>query len=112
MAEHTFFLDWRRDIHTKFQGLFSGSNSDDEDDGDADAKLAEYDEGVQSGSNRKTISDARKEAGEDLNQKWGWVGVIYSLCGGDITKTEAVVSKPAIECLVWLSYEKEMEIRK
>jgi hypothetical protein len=38
---------------------------------------------------------------------WSWIGLIYKLCEGDITKTEAVVNKPFIECLVWLSYEKE-----
>lgn len=33
--------------------------------------------------------------------------MIYRLCDGDICKTEQVVSKPFIECLVWMSFEKE-----
>jgi hypothetical protein len=61
---------------------------------------------------RRTIQDAQADNINDKTDKWGWIGVIYSLCDGDITKTEAVVSKPVLECLVWLSYEKEMDIKK
>lgn len=49
---------------------------------------------------------------EAIKRKWSWISLIYKLCEGDITKTEAVVSKPFTECLVWLSYEKEMNIKK
>jgi hypothetical protein len=57
---------------------------------------------------RKTIEESRAELEMDKREKWAWIGIIYKLCGGDITKTEAVVNKPFIECLIWLSYEKEM----
>jgi hypothetical protein len=46
------------------------------------------------------------------SRKWSWIGLIYKLCDGDITKINEVVSKPFGECLIWLSYEKEMNIKK
>ena len=111
MVEYGFFLEWRGGIYERFSGLFTGDNKDDDDD-EADRKLTEYNDEIQQSTQRATIADAKRNSGADLNRKWGWIGVIYSLCGGDITKTDTVVSKSLLECLVWLSYEKEMEIRK
>ncbi len=101
-------MDYRSRIYERFSGLFINEDGEGED-AEEDSKLAEYFDGAQEGHGRKTIADAERDASADLNKKWGWIGVIYKLTGGDITKTEAVVSKPLLECLVWLSYEKEMK---
>jgi len=39
-----------------------------------------------------------------------WISVIYQLSEGNICRTEEVVNKNFTECLVWLSYKKEMNI--
>lgn len=38
--------------------------------------------------------------------QWSWFSVVYSLSKGDITKSEEVVNKPFLECLIWMTYEK------
>jgi hypothetical protein len=46
---------------------------------------------------------------EEKRKKWAWFSLIYSLCDGDITKVDAVLNRTYIECLTWLSYEKDMK---
>lgn len=101
MAEPDFFLDYRTDLYKRFDGLFGGSNHEDD---------AEPEESDKSGG--RSFSDRQAEQAEQRQQKWNWIGIIYDLCRGDITKTEAIVNKTFIECLIWLSYEKEMNIKK
>lgn len=99
MGKPTFFLSYRNEIYERFAGLFTGEAEDTvrkEPDGDTEK------------GGRKTIEEAQAEMDMDKREKWAWIGIIYKLCGGDITKTEQVVNKPFIECLVWLSYEKEV----
>lgn len=111
MVKPTFFLDWRQRVYARFNGLFKPDGGGDEDDSNLQQYIDERD-GDGEKKKRRTIEESQKEAQPDLQQKWGWIGLIHQLCNGDITKTEAVVSKTFLECLVWLSYEKEMEIKK
>jgi hypothetical protein len=48
---------------------------------------------------------------EERAKKWTWVGIVYRLCNGDIIKSKEVLGLSYITCLVWLSYEKEMQIK-
>lgn len=98
MGKHTFFLSYRTDLLKRYEGLF---NSDEEEDEESEAE-----------GGRITIASTQMKNEEAIKRKWSWISLIYKLCEGDITKTEAVVSKPFTECLVWLSYEKEMNIKK
>ena len=84
---------------SKCLGLFTGSSED------IDGDRAEQ---IGGGGKRKTIEEVKAEMEADKLDKWAWIGVIYKLCAGDITKTDGVVNKPFTECLVWLSYEKEV----
>jgi hypothetical protein len=98
LGNTTFFLSWRNEIHQRFAGLFRG-NSPDEEGGT---------EPVEGDGKRKSIEELRAEAEQDALEKWAWIGLIYRLCEGDITKTDTVVAKPFMECLIWMSYEKEV----
>ena len=99
MGQPTFFLSYRDEIYKRFAGLFNGAVED----------SGPVDEGKDTKvSGRKTIEEAKAEMAMDKVEKWAWIGIIYKLCKGDITKAEAVVSRPFTEVLVWLSYEKEM----
>lgn len=53
-----------------------------------------------------TVADAKALADEKEKSKWSWIGVIYNLCEGDITRTEKVLSKSIMEVLIWMSYQK------
>jgi hypothetical protein len=57
-----------------------------------------------------TVAEAQMADKEKRKRKWSWIGVIYSLCDGDITKSNEIVNKKFTECLIWLSYKKEMNI--
>lgn len=46
----------------------------------------------------------------DSKRKWSWISLVWVLTGGDITKTEVVLTKTFGECLIWLSYKKENNI--
>jgi hypothetical protein len=88
-------LDYRKGLYEQFEGLFTqeeplGDDGDSPDDG-----------------NRQGFAESQRVDDERKQSKWNWISIIYRLCNGDITKTEQVVSKPFIECLVWMSYEKE-----
>lgn len=90
-------MENRQHLYKQFEGLFNQEEPD-TDDG--------YSE---SDGNRQGSFGETQRVEEDRKQsKWNWIGIIYQLCDGDITNTEAVVSKTFIECLVWLSYKKEM----
>lgn len=101
LEQHAFFLRWRKEIYDRFAGLFTG------DAEDIDSDRADAISGTKS-TGRKTIEEVKAEMEADKLDKWAWIGVIYRLCAGDITKTDKVVNKPFTECLVWLSYEKEV----
>lgn len=90
-------MDYRADLFKRYEGLFVSDGNEDED--------VEI-------SGRMTIDSSNAIAQSKKNRKWSWFSVIYSLCKGDITKTDEVVSKTFVECLIWLSYEKEMDIKK
>ena len=111
MVKPTFFLDWRQRVYSRFIGLFKSDGGGEEDDSNLQQYIDDR-SGDAEKEKRRTIEQSQKDAQPDLQQKWSWVGLIYQLCGGDITKTEEVVSKTFLECLVWLSFEKEMEIKK
>ena len=53
-----------------------------------------------------TVNDAKAIEAEKERSEWSWIGLIWRLCNGDITKTDMVLGKPFMECLIWLSYEK------
>jgi hypothetical protein len=53
-----------------------------------------------------TVNDAKAIEAEKEKSEWSWIGLIWRLCNGDITKTEEVLAKPFMEVLIWLSYEK------
>lgn len=53
-----------------------------------------------------TIEDVKAIEKEKQRSQWSWIGLVHHLCGGDITKTNEVLSKGIIECLIWISYEK------
>ena len=57
-----------------------------------------------------TVAEAQIAQNEKRKRKWSWIGVIYNLCDGDITKAEEIVSKKFTECLIWMSYKKEMNV--
>ena len=98
MGKPSFFLSYREGIYKQFAGLFGQPDDGYEEEPVEDVK----------GTSRRTLDDVRAEQEEERIRKWTWIGIIYSLCDGDITKSEQVVSKPFIECLVWMSYKKEM----
>jgi hypothetical protein len=89
-------LDYRKDLYEKFAGLFDTEQSEGDD------------EDIPTDGNRPSFTDAQRIEEDKRQSKWNWIGIIYRLCDGDITKTEQVVNKTFIECLVWMSYEKEM----
>jgi hypothetical protein len=89
---YTFFLSYRTDIHNKYQLLFGTDEPEDE--------------GEEQRSGRKSVSDIQAEMRQKQMNEWSWIGLIYSLCDGDITRTEEILKKPYIECLIWLTYTK------
>lgn len=56
-----------------------------------------------------TVEASQQMNNEKRNKKWNWIGLIWKLCDGDITKVNYIVSLPFTQCLIWLSYEKEMK---
>jgi len=98
MFKYTFFLSYRTELFKRYEGLFRQD------------EIGDDDEEVRTG--RLTIEDVMAMNGEKRSKKWSWISMIYSLCNGDITKTNEIVSKPFTECLIWMSYEKEMNIKK
>lgn len=46
---------------------------------------------------------------ERKGKKWNWIGLIWKLSGGDITKVDFILRLPFTQCLIWLAYEKEMK---
>jgi hypothetical protein len=57
-----------------------------------------------------TVADAQMMESEKRKRKWSWIGLIYNLSGGDITKVDEIVNKKFTECLIWMSYKKEMNV--
>jgi hypothetical protein len=88
-------LDYRKGLYQQFEGLFNQEEPDGDDEGSTD------------NGHRPGFAEAQRIEEEKKQSKWNWIGIIYRLCEGDITKTEQVVSKTFIECLVWMSYQKE-----
>ena len=88
-------MDYRKGLYRQFEGLFNQEEPDGDDEGSTDD------------GNRRGFAEAQRVEEEKKQSKWNWIGIIYRLCDGDITKTEQVVSKTFIECLVWMSYQKE-----
>ena len=88
-------MDYRKGLYQQFEGLFSQEEPDG-DDGDSDTD-----------GNRQGFAESQRIDDERKQSKWTWIGIIYRLCDGDITKTQEVVDKTFIECLVWMSYQKE-----
>ena len=90
-------MDYRENLYKQYEGLFDSEEPGEDDGGSTDA-----------GTEKPVgFAESQQLKEEEKQSKWNWIGLIYRLCGGDITKTEAVVAKPFTECLVWLSYEKE-----
>ncbi len=102
MGNCSFFLSWRQGILARYDGLFGGSE-DEEDD-----RVGGY-EASEDDGRRRTHGDVNESAEEKTKKKWAWFSLIYSLCDGDITKVDAVLNRTYIECLTWLSYEKDMK---
>ena len=90
-------MDYRKGLYRQFEGLFNQEEPE-SDDGDSEPN----------GDRQGTFAEAQRVEEDKKQSKWSWIGIIYGLCDGDITKTAEVVSKPFIECLVWMSYKKEM----
>jgi hypothetical protein len=84
-------LEYRSGIYKRFEGLFQ-SRDEEEDEYEVEGRL--------------TVADAKAIADENERSKWSWIGVIWNLSNGDITKTNEVLAKPIMEVLIWLSYQK------
>jgi hypothetical protein len=95
LGKHPFFLSYRTDLFKRYEGLFEQADGDD---------------GEELNNSRMTVAEAQMADKEKRKRKWSWIGVIYSLCDGDITKSNEIVNKKFTECLIWLSYKKEMNI--
>jgi hypothetical protein len=101
VGNSAFFLSWREGILNRYDGLFGQGT----DEGDDEVRGYE-DDGT---GKRRTASDSQRDIEEEKRKKWAWFSLIYSLCDGDITKVDAVLNRTYIECLTWLSYEKDMK---
>lgn len=99
MGNYSFFLSWRNGILKRYEGLFRAEGDGGEDE------VRGFDAGESGG--RRSYGDVNAGGKEDINKKWAWFSLIYSLCKGDITKADEVINKTYIECLTWLSYEKD-----
>lgn len=91
-------MDYRKDLYERFGGLFGGESKDIEAGDD------------RPNERRLSFEDKQAEQQEERSRKWMWISIIYQLSEGDICRTEEVVNKNFTECLVWLSYRKEMNI--
>ena len=49
---------------------------------------------------------------ESFAEKWGYFGMMYRLCGGDISKLETIARLNVLEAFTWLSYETDLESLK
>ena len=49
---------------------------------------------------------------ESFAKKWGYFGMMYRLCGGDISKLETIARTSVLEAFTWLSYETDLESLK
>ena len=45
-------------------------------------------------------------------EKWGYFGMMYRLCGGDISKLKTIARTSVLEAFTWLSYETDLESLK
>ncbi len=43
-----------------------------------------------------------------FGKKWGWFGIMYRLCKGDIVNLNKITDLLLYECLTWLSYETDL----
>lgn len=101
MGNYSFFLSWRKDILSRYEGLF-GAGEDEVDD-----RVGGYE--AEEDNRRRTVGDFQKDDEAEKRKKWAWFSVLYTLADGDITKVDAVLKRTYIECLTWLSYEKDMK---
>jgi hypothetical protein len=97
LGKHTFFLSYRTDLFKRYEGLFEQGDGDDEPEEELN-------------NSRMTVADAQMMESEKRKRKWSWIGLIYNLSGGDITKVDEIVNKKFTECLIWMSYKKEMNV--
>jgi hypothetical protein len=56
--------------------------------------------------------DTGTSEGQDFADKWGYFGIMYRLCNGDISKLEQITKLNLMECFTWLSYETDLESTK
>ena len=49
---------------------------------------------------------------ESFAEKWGYFGMMYRLCSGDISKLETIAKINVLEAFTWLSYETDLESLK
>ena len=51
-------------------------------------------------------------ADETFAKKWGYFGLLYRLCNGEISKLETITRLNVLEAFTWLSYETDLESMK
>jgi len=78
-------LEFRKRLITKFAFLFGEGNGEESEDG------GEFNETAQ------------------FAKHWGWYQSIYALAQGDITRFEAITKHKLIECLTYLTFEKQKQ---
>ena len=47
--------------------------------------------------------------GGKLNIDWGWVGIVFSLAGDDLTKVKEITEEPVLLTFNWLLYKKDQQ---
>ena len=59
-------------------------------------------------------ADGNKEAigDESFAKRWGYFGLMYRLCGADISKLDKITKLNVLEAFTWLSYETDLESQK
>ena len=45
---------------------------------------------------------------ESFAEKWGYFGMFYRLCGGDVSKLETITKLNVLEAFTWLCYETDL----
>jgi hypothetical protein len=89
-------LDWRREIFSKFNGIFRGGS-------EGDSGAVDYD-----GLSKKEIIEIKRQ--EAVDKKFRWYNFIYQLADGDITKFDKILDLNLIFCFNHISYRKTYKV--
>ena len=56
--------------------------------------------------------DTEPVEAETFASKWGYFGMMYQLCNGDISKLEKITKLNVMEAFTWLCYETDLNSLK